>query len=323
MRPESGNKSPDIIFNTQVELTSAIKATLEWNKKKIPLIAYCHYPALWKDSSSKIPQLDESLNQGSLCLPIVFSILSAFVVSDEFIIQSNFAKSLIDEALSYFNVPHQKDIIVSPPPADPLLFSNRNLYLADSSDKKVFFYNHRLYKTYGTESFISLFNKIYSKYNKPCVVSDPMSNRSKERSAINSTPLFFRKKINSNNAFLLCDGNVDREAYKNNILRAVAGFAPLRKACVWSMASIDCMSLGVPVIAPKYASFPEFIPKDLLYETEKGVFDICDQLLSNESFRQRVSQECFEKAKLVSPNKIAQELRSVFEKHMKRIKCVE
>ena len=44
---------PDVIFNTQIELTSAIRSVLVWNKLDIPIVTYCHYPALWANAAER------------------------------------------------------------------------------------------------------------------------------------------------------------------------------------------------------------------------------------------------------------------------------
>ncbi len=312
-------EQPDIIFNTQVELTAAIKSVLEWNKKQIPLVSYCHYPALWNNIETKVPELDQSLNQGNLCIPILFDILSALTTSDAFVIQSHFARSLIEKAAKYYNFEMDKEIYIVPPPADPLLLSNKNIYLSNvDKNEKMFFYNHRLYKTYGTETFLDLFSDIYKRFNVPCIISDPMPNRSTARTKNNSTPVLFREKIKNNPTFLLYNGDIPRSTYKTNILKSIAAFAPLRKACVWSMASVDCMSVGVPVMAPKYASFPEFIPQELLYKTKDELFDLCENILTNRDFRLTVSEKSYKNSLNFCSYNVYIQLKNIFENVIER-----
>lgn len=90
--------NPDIIFNNQVEITSAIRSVLvSLNKVNIKLITYCHYPAIWGINTDTFV-IDESINSSSLGTPIIFDIISAVLTSDQFIIQSQFARSLILKA---------------------------------------------------------------------------------------------------------------------------------------------------------------------------------------------------------------------------------
>lgn len=313
--------TPDIIFNTQVELTSAIKSVLIWNKMDIPIVTYCHYPALWANNpKSKIPEIDESLNCGNIGHSILFDIFGALKTSDAFIIQSNFAKSLIEKAAKFHNIQYKNDIQVIAPPADPI-FLDKNSYI-NRDIKLNFIYNHRLYKTYGTAEFIELFNKIYKKTGIKCIISDPMINRSKERQKLNSTPSEFRETMRNSQAFIVSNKNTNRNNYKKLLLQSFAGFAPLRRACVWSMASIDCMGLGIPVLAPNYAAFPEFIPPELIYKDYRKLETIVNRLINDEKFRYKMSKKCFYNATKFSAEKIANKFNKIFIKVLKAKKCV-
>ena len=93
-----------------------------------------------------------------------------------------------------------------------------------------------------------------------------------------------------------------------------ACFAPLRKACVWSMACMDCMGLGIPVIAPNMAAFPEFVPQSLLYKNKRQLNKIISKLQTNNVFVKQVSEQCFKSAHEYSPEKIAEQLSYEFNK---------
>lgn len=314
---------PDIIFNTQAELTSAIRSVLVWNKIDIPLVTYCHYPALWANNpNSDAPELDGSLNTQNLGQSIVFDILGALQTSDLFIIQSKFAKSLIEKAAKYHNVTYnKKKFIVIPPPADPDFLSNK--CLSTSIDGKNFVYNHRLYKTYGTGDFIKLYKGIYRKFGIKCSVLDPMTNRSALRQKQNPTPLIFKQAMADMDYFDMNAGNSTRKKYKHILMNSLACFAPLRRACVWSMACVDCMGLGIPVIAPKMAAYPEFIPSYLLYTNEKQLHRIINSLLLDEKFRQKASKQCYQAASCLSGEIISEKLRRQFSKLLSRKQCAE
>lgn len=314
---------PDIIFNTQAELTSAIRSVLVWNKLEIPLVTYCHYPALWANKlTSDTPELDESLNAHNIGQSIVFDILGTLQTSDLFIIQSNFAKSLIEKAARYHRVKYNKNkFIVIPPPADSDFLDNK--YLSSQLNDKSFVYNHRLYKTYGTEDFINIYLNIYKKFGIKCKILDPMANRSDKRQTHNPSPNLLKQQMSNLECFDTGLDNATRKKYKNILLNSLGCFAPLRRACVWSMACVDCMGLGIPVIAPKMAAYPEFVPPYLLYTNEKQLHRIVNSLIFDEQFRQKASKQCYRMACRLSGETISEKLRHQFAKLLDRKQCAE
>lgn len=97
-------EKPDVFFNCQIELTAALRSLLVTiGQPDVRLVSYCHYPAIWKMHDS-VPIIDNSLNHKKLGLPIVFDILGALLVADAFVIQSEFAKSLIAETAKYYRI---------------------------------------------------------------------------------------------------------------------------------------------------------------------------------------------------------------------------
>lgn len=307
---------PDIIFNTQAELASAIRSVLVWNQLNIPLVTYCHYPALWANNvKSVIPEIDQSLNSGNLGQPIVFNILSALQTSDLFIIQSKFAKSLVEKAAKYYKVKYDASkFLVIAPPADPIFITSNNDYNKLTKNRSRYVYNHRLYKTYGTEHFINTFSKLHERFHIECIVLDPMLNRDSKRASQNNTPAIFRRTMDHTPGFIIAKNNSNRTQYKKILNDAIACFAPLRKTCVWSMACMDCMSLGIPVIAPYIASFPEFVPKQLLYKTDSELYQIINKMQTDDNFKKQASNTCFKSAHNYTADKIAAKLYKEFNK---------
>lgn len=304
------NENPDIIFNNQVEITSAIRAILtSLGNKKTKIVTYCHYPAIWS-VEGEIPALDGSLNHNNLGIPIVFDILGALLTSDAFVIQSNFARNLINKTANYYKVQNYKEIQVIPPPADPMVGSTNEKNLM--AEKRNVLYNHRLYQTYGTEEFLSFIEDCQQELSFNLHVSDPMPRRSAMRANLNSTPAFYRERIKNLKNAQLIDGNVEREQYKKNILNSKLAIAAFRKACVWSMAAIDCMSLGCPVLAPNYAAYPEFIPEELLFEDFSQAKYIMQLLLNNNDFWLECSKKSQNQALKLSSSIIAEKFYQLF-----------
>ena len=316
--------NPDIIFNCQIELTSAIRSVLELMKiKRIPIISYCHYPALWDESikRSKAPLIDMSLNNGGVGYSIMFNILTAVITANKVLIQSHYARNLLENAISFYKIPYKHRIEILPPPIDTLLFDNKNHYNSNIHYTS-FLYNHRLYNSYGTEEFLKTSQKIIQKYKLKSVVFDSMPNRSSERTILNGSPEYYKTIILSRPNTLLFNGHVSRKVYKSNILNNLFAMGAFRKTCVWSMAALDCMCLGVPVIAPNYASYPEFIPKQLLFSNEVDMLQVVNKLVYDTAFRKDSSYKCYTEAKKYEVSKICDKLLKIFEKEKEKA-CVE
>ncbi|HSQ97459.1 MAG TPA: hypothetical protein VLL98_01940 [Rickettsiales bacterium] len=303
-------EKPDIIFNNQAELGSALRALLTVLKfAKTKLVTYCHYPSLWSISKEGIPELDESLNSFNLGTPILFNILSSVITSDAFIIQSNFAKNLLDKSAKYFNIKNFKNINVIQPPQDPIL-KNINCNINFKKDNTIF-YNHRLYASYGTQEFLN-FIKNFKEDECKFIFSDPMPNRSEKRNSLSNSPSFFRNIIKNMKNAVLVNGDLGREAYKNNIQHCKISFGAFRKACVWSMSAIDCMSLGVPVIARNFAAYSEFIPNELLFDKNDDGISIARHLLSDSKYLDKISSKCIKYANKYSSDIISDKFIKIF-----------
>jgi glycosyltransferase involved in cell wall biosynthesis len=301
-------EAPDVIFNNQVELTTALRSllvTIDNNHARI--VTYCHYPALYA-SEGKTPKLDQSLNHSKLGLPIVFDILSALMTSDAFVIQSNFAKNLIITAAKYHNIGEIPEIFVIPPPSDPQLSKP---YKDTPIASKKILYNHRLYQSYGTDIFLG-FAQSLTGLDFELVCSDPMSKRSVGRQHLSNSPSVYKKELARLPQAKVVDGNVPRAEYKRIIQESRLAFAAFRKACVWSMAAIDCMALGVPTIAPNYASYPEFIPSILLFDDLPQATALTKRLLVDDDFWLECSRQCYARTTELSPEAIGQQFYRLF-----------
>ena len=61
-------------------------SVLVWNKLDIPIVTYCHYPALWANNMKlRIPEIDQSLNAGNLGNKIVFDSIVETITSKDII----------------------------------------------------------------------------------------------------------------------------------------------------------------------------------------------------------------------------------------------
>ncbi len=254
---------PNFFFNQQAELSPAIRAAIASARGlDTKLLTYCHYPALYPQSEGP-PIIDPSLNAFGLGSSIVLNILSGLLLSDVFFTQSRFAAELLYGAAKSFNIKIEKDIRILPPMLDPMIFR-----IGDPTPppRRTLVYNHRLYQSYGTDEFLSYIDMIHD-LDVDVLVADPMPRRSSSRALFNDSPTLYRTLIREKPRTRILNGGTSREAYRDILLEARVGLAAPRKACVWSMSSIDCLSLGIPVLAPSYGAYPEFIPSDLLFTT--------------------------------------------------------
>ncbi len=313
-------EKPDVIFNNQVELTSAFRSLLVTLKNTTTrIVTYCHYPAIWDIDNSNSPTLDGSLNHDNLGIPIAFSILSAILMADIFITQSHFAKYLLTQTALYYRLQLSKEIVIIAPPADPSL---SNIKLKVAPKNKQIFYNHRLYESYGTNEFLQFIRQAEA-LGFELIISDPMPSRSKERLSLNNTPDYYRKLLNELPYAKVINGNIARIKYAEIIGSSRLAFASMRKACVWSMAAVDCMDIGVPVLAPRYAAYPEFIPDELLFDTKEEAYSLLEKLLNDDNFWQHCSKRCQAITQNFSSSLIADRFYELFQKNSREAtKCV-
>ena len=303
------SNNPDVIVLNQCEMASALRALLISNAMNyVKIVTYCHYPALHADESGDAC-LDYSLNDGNLCQSIVFNILLAINVSDVFITQSAFAKGMLLSAAKKYNVAVNNEVHIIPPPFDPYLYqdiSDKNN--TQSNRPRKIIYNHRLYKSYGTEELMKIINLTK---DAEILVTDPMPKRSQNRARFNSTPAVYVEKLSDISNVSVVNGSESRAVYKKYLREGCIGLAAYRKACVWSMAAIDCICMGIPVVAPNFAAYKEFIPDMLRYNIIEEAPELIHRLLFEEEFFQTA---LFESRKIlchISPNAIYKRLATL------------
>lgn len=312
-------EKPDIIFNNQAELTSAIRSLLVTLKNTCTrIITYCHYPAIWAINNNHSPELDGSLNHDNLGVPIIFNILSALFTTDIFVTQSHFSRYLLTQTALYHRLKLPKEIAIIAPPADSCL---SKIKLKEAPKNRHVLYNHRLYESYGTNEFLKFIQQS-EMLDFKLLIADPMPSRSKERLSLNSTPSYFRKKFNDLPYTKVINGNT-RDKYAKIIENSRLAFASMRKACVWSMAAIDCMDIGIPVLAPRYAAYPEFIPDELLFNTKEEAYCLLEKLLNNDDFWKHCSKRCQLMTENFSSSIIADRFYNLFQNSCKGdMECV-
>lgn len=296
---------PDLIFLNQCELTAAIKALLISNKNsKTKILTYCHYPALHVDENQN-SILDYSLNNEGLGETIVYNILTAINVADIFVTQSEFAKRLLVNYAQQHNIGLKKNIHIIPPPLDPEFYIST---FKECASENNIVYNHRLYQSYGTEFLSSL---IKTNQNKQFLVLDPMPNRAKNRVQFNNTPAEFVQSLKLIKNVSVFNGSESRLKYREYLKAGDIAIACYRKACVWSMAAVDCLCVGIPVVAPNFAAYPEFIPEYLRFNNLEEANIIIDRLINDKDFYKISILESRKILNNLHPNKIYQRFKKL------------
>ncbi len=130
------------------------------------------------------------------------------------------------------------------------------------------------------------------------VVTDFFGERNAERKALDVYVDQYRTTLRSlSNIIIRTDGH-DRRTYRDEIVEKVdLALAPYRLNANWSMSAVACMGLGIPVAAPNVASFPEFVPSELLFSSQDEAIGLLDRLLTDRDFWTRCSARCVEYAK--------------------------
>ena len=301
---------PDIILNNQIELSPSIRAIFESSHLNIKLMSYCHYLPFYFDQNNNIV-VDSSLNDGFLCYPIILSIISACIVSEFIFVQSEFARNQLCKAIAMFSGNVTCQIVVIEPPIDDRYLEK--VYFDTNETERYAVYNHRLYEQYGTAEAVTFFKLLTSKLYFPLVVCDPMPNRSKERNRKDDSVSKYLNLISSlPMAEIFSEGN-DRKKYFDKIKNCYFGIAAFRKAAVWSMSVMDLLSMGKPVIAPKYAVYPEFLPEYLLFNSMEEAIIISNKLIKDEKFYRMAVKDCLAICEKYTPAKIAEKFVYYFD----------
>jgi hypothetical protein len=162
-----------------------------------------------------------------------------------------------------------------------------------------------LYKQYGTEFFIDLVS-YFENSGMAFMVTDFFSKRNALRKGLDQHVDLYRSKLDAmKNVKMRKDGHI-RNVYKHDIVaKTDLGIGPLRYNANWSMGAVDCLGLGIPVICPNIASFPEFVPKELLFENKEEAIALINRLLNDRGFWKKCSRKGQQKVKQFSADKIS------------------
>ncbi len=296
---------PDVLICHQIELTSHYRALLTTTGlNHIKLLSYYHYLPMMEIKGDEIIW-DPSLNHNGLAEIIFFNIISAIKTADVLFVTSMYSrKMLIDCCAKYHITIPQEKIVVMPPPADPFFLLDKPM-LTQCLNSNTVLYNSRLYEQYGTDFLIEIIEH-FKNTNVKFMVTDFFQNKNGERKKLDIKTEWYRNYLKEHpNVVVRYDGDI-RHVYRDEIIaNSTVVFGPYRKNANWSMGMIDAFMMGVPGIAPRFASFVEFVPDSLLYDTKKEAIFLLEKILQDDKFRLNTIDQCKEIYSKFLPEKIA------------------
>lgn len=302
---------PDVILNNQIELAAAIRSILVTNRLvSIRLVSYCHYiPITEVDFSTCCLQLDPSLNDGSMGMPILLALCASALASDLVLVQSEFAKKLLLAIGHNFNISLRNRVQILHPPLDRSFLNSEFI----PPQSRAILYNHRLYKHYGTSEVIHFIKQLAERLDFSFIVSDITPHRSDSRACLDPSPEFHRNLLKTLPFVQLCRDGSNKPLYRNMILNCRLGLAALRRACPWSMSVVDCMGLGLPIVAPNYGAYPEFVPRQLLFIDFTTAEELINRLLVDDDFWTQAAKDCHAAVSAFHPKTVAEQFLGLIE----------
>lgn len=272
-------EKPDLLLVNQLELAPHFRSVVaSASFSRVPIVSYAHYVPFATDRTDTIV-IDPSLDNIGLGQSIVLSFLAGIVASDLVFVHSNYALKLISQALIKHGLRSAiSKLQILPPPRDPILCGTP----LPKTDPPRLIYNHRLYEHYGTGFVVDLLNELVNEFNIDVHVMDPIGERSAARKALDPSVDHYRTTLKSINRVFVRDDGKDRTRYRDVLEASFVGLAPYRNGCVWSMSCVDCLGMGIPVVAPNFGCFPELVPSELLYESQEQAVSIIGSLLEDQ-----------------------------------------
>ena len=307
------SKPFDIALINQSELTLPLKLLFYevWNKN-IPCVTYYHYLAIQGISKNGDIEYDSSQNLFDAGQFIWKRQLESALVSNTNVVGSQFGKHLFLAAAGV----QAKNISIEviPPPVQDYpqshMFVDENLVKNDR--KPILMYNHRLYTHYGDCEIFDYLKQLNDEIPFTLIVTDPTYRRSTGRHQLDPSPTNIRQYLETL-SFVEIQHFPTQESYYQALDQVDIGIGHLRKGALWSMAVADLMSRGKPVICFASGAMPEIInDHDLIFSSQKEFNHIVRKLLINRSFYLEKSKSAASRARVLSPNHIANEFDNLF-----------
>ncbi|MFK3670703.1 glycosyltransferase [Leifsonia aquatica] len=267
IRDAIASTTPDIVVANQIEHAPAIRTALTGTVGATRLVGYAHYlPFALNDGRSRAVSPDPSLAGGGLGTANVYAFIAGLSACDEVFVHSRAAEGWVRRMLAWAGdaeLAHRLRVL--PPPIDRQVVDVARLHrsAAPTASASVL-YNHRLYEHYGTGSFVEV---VRSAPDVHFTVCDPIGRRSADRHSLDSSPGQYARLLAAEPNVLYRPDDGVRANYLETVRYARAAVAADRSFCPWSMSSVECMYLGVPVVGDRrHEWYREMFPEQLLYD---------------------------------------------------------
>jgi glycosyltransferase involved in cell wall biosynthesis len=315
----------DLVLVNQPEQSANFYALMRTiSDRPIPIITYFHYLPLVPDQNSNTMRhhagsgyrFDATLDRAGMGKIILYRNLESIFVSESIATCSNFSRRLIEDSIYDGNNINCKCQVIPPPVATNLVSEIDASLPVTRREKRIsrIIYNHRLYDEYGTAKIIECLQHYYNHKSKEFVliVTDPTNCRSPERDRLDPNVLQFKKKLSELPFVEFSHAKTQRE-YFELIKTCDLGLGPMKPSAAWSMAVIDVMACGKPVLCPNYAAFPEMInTSELLYSSIEE-FEIKLTALISKNTTSSISEFCQKQAQKFSIENCAARFINLFE----------
>lgn len=318
----------DLVLVNQPEQSANLYALMRTiSDRPIPILTYFHYVPVIPNTNQKTIyrrttaeyRFDRTLDTAGLGKIILHRNFEAVLVSECIATCSNFSRRLIENSIYDDNEVNCKCKVIPPPVQTKLASETKTNASLPETEKRRIIYNHRLYDEYGTEKLIEYLEHYYNYVSKEFVllVTDPTNCRSPERDRLDGSVAKFKKKL-SELPFVEFNHAKTQQEYFELLKTCDAGLAPMKPSAAWSMAVIDVMACGKPVLCPNYAAFPEMInTSELLYSSFEEFESKFKALLSKRA-SSGIGEFCRKQAQKFTAENCATKFINLFEEILKK-----
>ncbi|MCP2095571.1 Glycosyltransferase involved in cell wall bisynthesis [Actinosynnema pretiosum] len=297
---------PEVVVANQVENAPGVRAALLAAGSGALLACYCHYVPFHPTPDGGWA-VDPSLSDGGLGLPVLLAFYAGLLACDRVLVHSPTARTWIEHGARLLGVELGERLRVVPPPVDPRLLSAAPTAEQAAAKDAVGLYNHRLYRHYGTERFVELAELLGQALPVRLRVADLFGRRSPERTRLDPSPDRYLERLRALPHVQVVSDHGRRERYRALLHGSAFALAPFRPAVTWSMSVVDCLSMGVPVVAPAlgWLAEPGVLPPELLFDRPEQAVRIVERLLEEPVFAARMAEQAVRSVRELSPDKVA------------------
>lgn len=274
---------PDVVVANQIENAPGVRAAMLEASVDAMLAGYAHYVPYHLDPAGAL-HLDPSLDDGGLGHPVVLMFFAGLMACDRVLVHSGTAATWITDVADRLGLDLADRVRVVPPPADPRLHRDTGPAAEVGAGMPVGIYNHRLYAHYGTGRFVDLAQQLVDALPVRLQVTDLFGNRRPGRARLDASPDQYLARLRALDGVQVVSDQGRRDRYRQLVGASAFGLAPFRPGVTWSMSVVDCMAMGVPVLAPRLGWLAEFADPALTFDHPEQAIALVEQLLTDPPF---------------------------------------